>query len=126
MLLIKKACISQDKFLDLFNLVLTTISDTFVSNFSQQTDGVAIGGLASSNTAEIFMQHHEKLQYLRHYTLQKFVDDVCSILKRAHLEIFFHHIDNIHQNRKFTMEEKSNGELAFLGTEQRKDLCIST
>ena len=72
----KKACISQDKFLDLFNLVLKIISDTFDSNFSQQTDGVAIGGLASSNTAEIFMQLHEKLQYLRHYTLQKFGSDL--------------------------------------------------
>ena len=45
----------------------------------------------------------------------RFVDDVYSILKRTHLENFFHH-NNLHQNIKFTMEEESNGELAFLDT----------
>ena len=34
----------------------------------------------------------------------------------THLENFFHHINNLHQNIKFTMEEESNGELAFLDT----------
>ena len=32
------------------------------------------------------------------------------------LEKFFHHINNLHQNIKFIMEEESNGELAFLDT----------
>ena len=41
---------------------------------------------------------------------------VYSILKRSHLENFFHHINNLHQNIKFTTEEESNGELAFLET----------
>ena len=47
---------------------------------------------------------------------ERFADDVFSILKRTHLEKFFHHINNLHQNIKFTMEEESNGELAFLDT----------
>ena len=47
---------------------------------------------------------------------ERFVDDVYSILKRTHLENLFHHINNLHQNIKFTMEEESNGELAFLDT----------
>ena len=47
---------------------------------------------------------------------ERLVDDVYSILKRTHLENFFHHINNLHQNTKFTMEEESNGELAFLDT----------
>ena len=33
-----------------------------------------------------------------------------------HLENFFHYINNLHQNIKFTMEEESNGQLAFLDT----------
>ena len=43
------------------------------------------------------------------------VDDVYSILKRTHLEIFF---PSYRQSSliKFTMEEESNGELAFLET----------
>ena len=47
---------------------------------------------------------------------ERFVDDVYSILKRTHLENFFHHINNLHQNTRFTMEEESNGKLAFLDT----------
>ena len=45
--------------LDLVNLVLTTTWYTFNSQFYQQTDGVAMGGPASSTTAEIYMQAHE-------------------------------------------------------------------
>ena len=47
---------------------------------------------------------------------EQFVDDVYSNLKRTHLENFFHHINSLHQNIKFTMEEESNGELSFLDT----------
>ena len=47
---------------------------------------------------------------------ERFVDLVYSILKRAHFENFFHHINNLHQNIKFIMEEESDGELAFLDT----------
>ena len=32
------------------------------------------------------------------------------------MENFFYHINNLHQDIKFTMEEESNGELAFLDT----------
>ena len=46
----------------------------------------------------------------------RFVDDVYSIIKRMQLENFFHHINNFHQNIMFTMEEESNGEVAFLDT----------
>ena len=45
---------------------------------------------------------------------EQFLDNVYSILKRIHLENFFHHINNLHQNIKSTVEEKSNGWLAFL------------
>ena len=47
---------------------------------------------------------------------ERLVDDVYSIFKRSYLENFFHHINNLHQNIKFTIEEESNGELAFLDT----------
>ena len=47
---------------------------------------------------------------------EQFFDDNYSILKCTHLENFFHHINNLHQNIKFTMEEESNGKLAFLDT----------
>ena len=44
---------------------------------------------------------------------ERFVDEVYFILKRTHLENFFHHINKLHQDIKFTIEEESNGELAF-------------
>ena len=102
------------------NLVLTTICYTFNSQFYQQTDDVAMGGLAFSTIAKINMQAHERTAISTALNTPKvwerFVDDVYSILKHTHLENFFHHIKNPHQNIKFTMEEESNGELAFLDT----------
>ena len=44
----RKTAVSQDKFLGLVHLVLRTTWYTFNSQFYQQTDGVAIGGPASS------------------------------------------------------------------------------
>ena len=52
----RKTPIPQDKFLDLVHLVLTTTWYTFNSQFYQQTSGVAMGGPASSTTAEIYLQ----------------------------------------------------------------------
>ena len=76
--------------------------------------------LLSSTRAEIYMQAHERTAIST--TLhppkiwERFVDAVYSILKPMHLENFFHHIKNLHQNIKFTMEGESNGKLAFLDT----------
>ena len=56
----RKTAISQNKFLDLVNLVLTTTWYTSNSQFYEQTDGVAMGGPASSTTTEIYMQGHER------------------------------------------------------------------
>ena len=43
-------------------------------------------------------------------------DDLYSMLIQRHLENLRHHIINLHQNIKFTIEEKSNEELMFLDT----------
>ena len=114
----RKTSIPQDKFLDLVYLVLTTTWHTFNSQFYQQTDGVVMRGPASSTTAEVYLQAYERTARTTALhtpkVWERFVDDVFSILKRTHLENFFHHINNLHQNIKFTMEEESNGELAFL------------
>ena len=56
----RKTAILQDKFLDLLNLVSTTNWYTVTSQFYQQTDGVAMGGPASSTTAEFYMQDHKR------------------------------------------------------------------
>ena len=86
----RKTAITQDKFVDLVNLVLTTTWYTFNSQFYQQTDGVAMGGPAFSTTAEIYMQVHENtaISTALHppKVRERFVDDVYSIVKCKHLE----------------------------------------
>ena len=73
-----------------------------------------------STTAEIYMQAHEHTA--NSATLHppkvwgQFVDDVYFVLKFMHLENFFHHINNLRQNIKITMEEEGNGKLVFLDT----------
>ena len=67
------------------------------------------------------------LQYLRHYTLQKFGNDlmmtfILFVNVRTHLENFFQHSNNLHQNIKFTIEEEINGELVFLDTLLKRDI----
>ena len=85
-----------------------------------QTDGVAMGGPASSTTEEIYMlaYEHTAITMALHppKVWEQFVDDVYSILKSTHLENCSHLINNLHHNIKFTMEEESNGELEFLNT----------
>ena len=44
-----------------------------------------------------------------------------------HLENFSHHMNNLHQNIKFTMEEESNEELTFLDTLLKRNngkICV--
>ena len=54
----RKTDITQDKFLDLVNLVFTSAWYTFNSQFSQQTDDFAMVEPASSTTSKIYMQAH--------------------------------------------------------------------
>ena len=70
-----------------------------------------MGGPTSSTTAEIYMQAYKRtaitMPLHRPKVWERIVDDVYSILKRTHLENFFHHINNLH-HIKFTIEEESN------------------
>ena len=73
-----------------------------------------MGGPASSTTVDSFMQAYQCIAITTALhppkVWERFVDDVYSILKRTHLENFFHHINNLH-HIKFTLEEESNREL---------------
>ena len=51
----RKMSIPQGKFLDIVNLILITTLNTLDSEFYEQTDGNAMGGAASSPTAEIYI-----------------------------------------------------------------------
>ena len=77
-------------------------------------------GPAPATIAEIYMQAYECIAITTALhppkVWKQFFDDVYSILTRAHLESFFPHINNLHQNIKFTMEKEINAEPAFLDT----------
>ena len=77
-----------------------------------------MGGPSSLTTAEIYMHAYEctAITTALHppKVWERFADDVYFIIKRTHLKNHFDHINNLHQNIKFTIEEESNGELAFL------------
>ena len=70
-----------------------------------------MGGPTSSITGEIYMQAHEDtaISMVLHppKVWEQFVDDLYSILIRTHLENLFYHINNLHQNITFTLEEES-------------------
>ena len=130
--LLGKGLYLKTNFFDLVNLVLRTIWYSFNSQFYQQTDGVAMKGPTSSTTADIYVQIHKRsaISTMLHplKAWEQIVNGVYSILKRMHLENFFHHINNLHLNIKFTTEEESKWRtrvsLHFIETEQWKDLCI--
>ena len=71
-------------------------------------------GGPDSSTTKIYMQAHEQtaISTALHSpkVWEQFVDDVYSILKRAHLENFFHHINNLYQKIKVTIEEECHEE----------------
>ena len=79
------------------------------SQLHQQTDGVAMGGPASSTT-EIYIQAHEQtaISTTLHppKVWEQFIDDAYLILKRMHLENFFHYINNLHQNLSLLWRKK--------------------
>ena len=87
-----------------------------------------MGGPVSSTTAQIYIQASAITMALHPPKVwEGFANEVYSIIKHTHLEIFFHHINNLHQNIKFTMEEESNGELAFLDTllkQTNEEICV--
>ena len=71
-----------------------------------------MGGPASSTTAEIYMHTYPRTAITTALhpakVWERFVDDVYSVLKCTLLENVFHHINNLRQNIKFTMEEEIN------------------
>ena len=99
-----------DQILKLLEFPLCTTF--FISNgeFHQQTDGVSMGGPASSIVAEIYMISIETTAITTADTPPRIwechVDDVFSILHRYNLEQFFQHINSLHPKPKFTMEKK--------------------
>ena len=119
-----KTTISPSNFLHLVKLVLTKTWYLFDNNFMSQTDGVAMGGPASSIVAEIVMIAHETTAITtaddQSKIWKRYVDDVFAIIKKTSLDTFHKHINSLHQQIQFTIEHEPDDKLAFLDTLVKK------
>ena len=82
--------------------------------------------LGPATIAYIYIQDHEQttISTALHppKVWQQFVDDFYFVLKCNHIKNFFNHYNNLHQNITFTMEEKNDGETAFLNTLLKQEI----
>ena len=89
--------------------------------YYQQIEGAAIGSPLSPIVANIFMENFEKeaLETAPHppSLWKRFVDDTFVILEAQYKDEFFHHINSLDDNIKFTAETtKADGSMPFLDT----------
>ena len=59
---------------------------------------LALNGLNTSEMQKFICRLMNKLQYIRHYTVQTFWKDM--LMKLIPFSTFFHHTTNVHQNMK--------------------------
>ena len=119
----RKTAIPQEKFLDLVNLVLTTLGTLLIFSFTNKLIALQWKAQHLQPQEKFICKLMKVLQYLRHYTTQKFGNDLLmtfilflNVRTWKTFSITSAILINSNQNIKFTMEEESNGELAFLDT----------
>ena len=92
---------------------------SFLGNFYDQIDGVAMGSPLAPVLANLFMGHHEK-RCLENYNsgiefYLRYVDDTFTLFNTEQDALSFYNYINIqHPNIKFTMEREGNHKLPFL------------
>ena len=88
----KKTKIPPDSLLEIIEFLLTRTWFKFNEKFLTQTDGVAMGGPASSVVAELYMQHHDEVALRTFRTplkcYERFVDDTFIIINEVDLDDF--------------------------------------
>ena len=84
---------------------------SFLGNFYDQIDGVAMGSPLASVLANLFMGHHKK-RWLENYSsdiefYRRYVDDTFALFNTEQDALsFFSYINSQHPNIKFTMERE--------------------
>ena len=107
--------------ISLLEFCLNRTSFVFQGQYYQQMEGAAMGSPLSPIVANIFMENFEKvaLETTPHppSLWQTFVDDTFAILEAQHKDEFFHHINSLDENIKFTAKTtKADGCIPFLDT----------
>ena len=93
----------------------------FQGQHFEQVEGAAMGSPLSPIVANIYMEHFKAraLETAPHppSLWKRYVDDTFVILKTAHKEEFFHHLNGIEEKMQFTAENtRADGALPFLDT----------
>ena len=107
------------KFLEL------TLKDTllkFNDKIYRQRDGLAMGGPASGQLANVFLCHHETnwldqcpLKF-RPVLYKRFADDTFLLFRdKSHIAPFVDYLNKQHPAMRFTSETEQNNTLSFLG-----------
>ena len=100
---------SEGKLIDLVFLVSSTTWYTLNSVFDEHTDDIAMEGAAFLSTVEFLWKKMEYREY--NYKLLGMVCWWGLIYDQRNT-----FVSNLHHNIKFTLEEKSNGELELFST----------
>ena len=107
--------------INLLEFCLNSTSFVFQGQYYQQMEGAAMGSPLSPIVANIIMEQFEKeaLETAPHppSLWKRFVDDTFVILEAKYKDEFFHHINSLDSNIKFTAEtSKTDGSIPFLDT----------
>ena len=105
----------------LLEFCLKSTSFVFQGQYYQQMEGAALGSPLSPIVANIFMENFEKeaLDTAPHppSLWKRSVDDTFVIQEEQYKMSFFHHINSLDNNIKFTVEiTKADGSMPFLDT----------
>ena len=114
-----RTSMSIQHIINLLEFCLNSTSFVFQGQYYQQMEGAAMGSPLSPIVANIFMEQFEKeaLETAPHppSLWKRFVDDTFVILEEKHKDEFFHHINSLDTNIKFTAEtSKADGSIPFL------------
>ena len=110
--------LSVKQVLGLLEYCLTTTYFQYACEYYEQVEGAAMGSPLSPLVANLFMEHFEQraIESFK-YNLKfwgRYVDDVISVLKRAHYDELMSHLNTQHKAIQWTGERETNSHLPAL------------
>ena len=115
--------LTPDQLHDLLLTCVNSCSFRWRDKFFEQSAGTSMGSPISPVLADMFMEEFEQLAITTSDHKPKiwlrYVDDTFVIWQHGqdNLRLFLDHLNSLHTNIKFTMEEERNGSLSFLDVE---------
>ena len=111
--------LSVDQLCELLELCLDNTYFSYGGSFYQQTHGCSMGSPVSPIISNLYMEKFERRALASYNGIVpsrwfRYVDDTWVLIKTSELDNFFHHINNIDANIKFTQEGLSDNKLPFL------------